>query len=963
MSHVTDSATQDTHILPEEKMQGEGNQDIAKDPDHLDKANDSSPEAEDTPETASVASSQDTDEEDALKEILKEGKALESKLEKEEEEEDLSNNEKSASLKDEEKKEGEKQIKTKDLETEEEEIEKSTLSDDVSQDSVDLEDKKEEEEEKIKELKKKEEEEEKVGELEQKKEEERIEQVEERKEEEKEEVKEEEKSKEVKEEEKSKEVKVEEEIKEEEKEMIVQKEEEKEKEEMKNDLASIHLPHQPILPSKSEEAEDVSEVTEAKEEPVNPPSDNLNQDIQDEFKEDLEDQTEIPLLKISEEAGFQSEIKETPNESPKEMEKEIKDGVENDAMDSIEENGKTPSLDQMKDTESIASSSSLTRDIPQEVKEIGSGNQVDLVEEIVGESHPVSQLTHATEESTPPSPESSHHKEGEELPLALTPEQAEERDLPSDDEANSSQDLLGVASPTRTSSLSPTSPGSRTSSLPQSPPMTPSVTITPPRTSSALRESGEVGRDFLLTWEGEPGRLILSPERLTFRPSSPVQAVVHPFLSIPYELIYAVSISPKDPAITLIHTIHPRDYSLCSFRITDVDPTWLVHSLRAHLPPSPPYAHVFINPYAGIGEGLELWEGLVRPMLLNARIPHAVTVTTGPGDAESHAGVVALEENKDAFSPSASSTSSDSTDSSSSSASSSFRRPAAIICIGGDGLVHEVVNGLASRGTPRPVVQLCVIPAGTGNTVANAVIHQEGSGDIVDADTNTRSLRSLLTCFRCQHTPLDLATVALTDGRIRRAVALVNAGFHADITSSSDRLRFLGPSSRSRLAGAVQYLFPTQALDKARITLLGARRWSASYRSFSSVESVVELEDGPYADILVTNHAELSHGYRIAPFADPSDGFWDLIVIRGGRSQVNAVQSAATSPHPSHLAKGLAECWQVQGLHLQIPHLGESVRVDGEALALPPAGDEDATVCELTLQVARDDLIRLCRSA
>ncbi|RKP11859.1 ATP-NAD kinase-like domain-containing protein [Piptocephalis cylindrospora] len=545
----------------------------------------------------------------------------------------------------------------------------------------------------------------------------------------------------------------------------------------------------------------------------------------------------------------------------------------------------------------------------------------------------------------------------------LTDKKASLTDELGHDEKISARDLNEADSPTCSSPFSITSPNSRTSSLPQSPGMTPSVTITPPRTSSAPREPGEIGRDFQLTWEGEPGRLILSPERLTFRPISPVQAAVHPFLSIPYELIYAVSVSPKDPATTLIHTIHPRNYSLCSFRITEVDPAWLIQSLRAHLPPSPPYAHVFINPYAGTGGGLELWEGLVRPMLLNARIPHAVTVTTGPGNAESLSGSVALEESKDAASPSVSSTSSENSSSSfSSSASSSFRKPTAIICIGGDGLVHEVVNGLASRGTPRPVVQLCVVPAGTGNTVANTVIYQEGDGESMAADINARSLRSLLACFRCQHIPLDLATVALTDGRIRRAVALVNTGFHADVSSSSDRLRFLGPSSRSRLAGAVQYLFPTRALDEARITLLGARRWSASYRAFSAMEPVVELEDGPFADVLITNHPELSNGYRIAPFADPSDGFWDLIVIRGGRAQVHAVQSAASSPTPTHLADGLAECWQIQGLHLQIPHLGESVRVDGEPLILPPAGDDGATTCELTLQIARDELIRLCKS-
>ena len=97
---------------------------------------------------------------------------------------------------------------------------------------------------------------------------------------------------------------------------------------------------------------------------------------------------------------------------------------------------------------------------------------------------------------------------------------------------------------------------------------------------------------------------------------------------------------------------------------------------------------VIVNPAAARGTGARLWPRL-EPAL-RARFPGLTVRATGArGDAERWAGEWAAEHADDP-----------------------------VIAVGGDGTVHEVVNGLLRD---RPTCRLGVIPAGTGNDFARNV--------------------------------------------------------------------------------------------------------------------------------------------------------------------------------------------------------------------------------------------------
>lgn len=108
----------------------------------------------------------------------------------------------------------------------------------------------------------------------------------------------------------------------------------------------------------------------------------------------------------------------------------------------------------------------------------------------------------------------------------------------------------------------------------------------------------------------------------------------------------------------------------------------------------------------------------------------------------------------------------------------------AIVCIGGDGLVSEVVNGLLSRNDADEVVKcpLGVIPAGSQNALAVSV-------------SGTASPRWHSLCIVAGlRQPLDIMKVHNIDSdKIRYALSMVSFGILGDITSDSQSKRWLGP--------------------------------------------------------------------------------------------------------------------------------------------------------------------------
>ncbi len=163
-------------------------------------------------------------------------------------------------------------------------------------------------------------------------------------------------------------------------------------------------------------------------------------------------------------------------------------------------------------------------------------------------------------------------------------------------------------------------------------------------------------------------------------------------------------------------------------------------------------AWVLVNPHAGPGGADKIWEKDVKPIFEAARIPMTVVRTTYSGEAVD----LARDLNIDDY-------------------------DIAIPC-SGDGLPHEVFNGLAKRPDARRAlskIAVCHIPCGSGNAMSCNLYGTH------------RPTLAALAIIKGVPTPLDL--VSVTHGSQRTISFLSQAlGLIAEVDLGTEHLRWMG---------------------------------------------------------------------------------------------------------------------------------------------------------------------------
>lgn len=227
---------------------------------------------------------------------------------------------------------------------------------------------------------------------------------------------------------------------------------------------------------------------------------------------------------------------------------------------------------------------------------------------------------------------------------------------------------------------------------------------------------------------------------------------------------------------------------------------------------------MIVNPTAGNGRVRRRWPGIHRRLVAALGSEPAVWFTEGPG----HAGELARA-----------------------AAAESYDWVAAC---GGDGTVHEVVNGLCRAryddGLGEAVPALLVIPAGTGNDFARSLalpIHPDAALD-------------LLAAGKLQPRWVDAGFVA---GRY--FVNVGGVGFDAEVAAEVNRIG-------KRLPGAATYVW---ALLKKLVTYRNEKVLiEAAGRRLEQKILLVAVGTGRY----------YGGGMMILPHADPADGLLDACI-------------------------------------------------------------------------------------
>lgn len=221
------------------------------------------------------------------------------------------------------------------------------------------------------------------------------------------------------------------------------------------------------------------------------------------------------------------------------------------------------------------------------------------------------------------------------------------------------------------------------------------------------------------------------------------------------------------------------------------------------------------------------------------------------------------------------------------------------LCIvGGDGTLHEAVNGLMQRPTPD-AIPLGVIPGGTGNSVA---WHLECR------DAPAAVAKILAGAAR----PLDVARLTMA-GAVVYCVNIVAWGAAVDINCTAERLRWLGPL---RYTVAPLWHIVRPRCRRARLVLDG------------------EVFEDEFLFVVGCNTQFTGRGMNLAPRADMGDGLIDVIVLRRtSRWQLLRVLTRVFSG--SHVELPCIECRQVREFSIDTPD-ADLLDLDGELAGRSP---------------------------
>ncbi|KJE88409.1 diacylglycerol kinase, partial [Capsaspora owczarzaki ATCC 30864] len=371
----------------------------------------------------------------------------------------------------------------------------------------------------------------------------------------------------------------------------------------------------------------------------------------------------------------------------------------------------------------------------------------------------------------------------------------------------------------------------------------------------------------------------------------------------------------------------------------------VMHGERIGVVPVPRRLLVVVNPVGGTKIAVPTFEKQVRPLLELAGISFQVILTTH----QNHAMEIARDLALDKFD--------------------------AIVTVSGDGLLHEMVNGLFSRPDWPEAAKLPVgiIPCGSGNGLAKSL-------EIRDIPSAT------LAAIKGHTRPLDVMACHQPGIGLRYAFLGIYWGLIADVDIESEKYRWAGAArftaafigrvlSMRRYAGKITYLpanphdefdphavltNPPSAASSANKT--SDRRQSEADAAFSATATAaaptaahigppikflhadangsahpVHGEDwrvieGEFVMVLGLNVSWIDQTTHIAPYAHHHDGFIDLMYITAPCSKLKLLTMFADIESGKHVDNELVKYVKCRAFTLE-PNGRGIVDVDGEQVA------------------------------
>lgn len=225
------------------------------------------------------------------------------------------------------------------------------------------------------------------------------------------------------------------------------------------------------------------------------------------------------------------------------------------------------------------------------------------------------------------------------------------------------------------------------------------------------------------------------------------------------------------------------------------------------------HLHFIINPKSGSNRGLQIFQEY-KPILDKSYPHHSVTVTRYAG----HAYNVIKELNDD--------------------------RIKGIIVIGGDGTIHEVINGIIINKKLKDI-PIGIIPAGTGNSLAQHL-------DISSPIAAIRRIREK------RIRGIDIFEVH-TDEKVVYSFNVIAWGIPAAVNIRAENLRLFG-GERYNVAAVIE-IFKNKTEEV-------------------TIKIGDQLFEGQYSFIVACNTIYAGNKMMMAPQAKMNDGLMDILLVK-----------------------------------------------------------------------------------
>ncbi|KAM0872386.1 hypothetical protein ACQ4PT_038775 [Festuca glaucescens] len=276
---------------------------------------------------------------------------------------------------------------------------------------------------------------------------------------------------------------------------------------------------------------------------------------------------------------------------------------------------------------------------------------------------------------------------------------------------------------------------------------------------------------------------------------------------------------------------------------------------------------VLVNPFGGKRCANKIYEAEIKPMLEAAGVDVTMQETQYGGHARELA------------------------------TSLDLGRYDGIVCVSGDGVLVELVNGILQRTDREEAIKMPIgiVPAGTGNGMAKSLLH---------AANQTYSISdALFAIIRGHKQALDVCAIVQGEKRIF-SVLSVTWGLVADIDIESEKYRWMGSArfdfyalvrimNLRRYYGTIHFVpapgyeaygEPVKQVESSVVERLEQNGESqvSSYQGPSAEFEGSDWRyiDGPFVAVCLNNVPWAAESVMAAPEAKFSDGYMDAVIIR-----------------------------------------------------------------------------------